>query len=233
MVCKLTLSGVSKLGNCWLGRSCDVPFVKTNSSRSLPYAAQLMVDCYLKVWESSFQIPSLSEKNSRGGTNNENKCTRRTGQVTSVQKSTAWCAPKCIAGNSVKSKLTQDTERASVLLLLAVLGSWRGKQYQLCFSSPMRGVTVLKYFLSLEKETAKLHWKVWLVVGGSSSSSWWWPCWGRLRGTDKSHRQREQCWCAKCRSAAEVVGVQAIPVSPSDHKTLSFYLVWRWFSDST
>lgn len=130
MVCKLTLSGVSKLGNCWLGRSGDVPFVKTNSSCSLPYTVQLVMGCYLKVWERSFQIPSLSEKTAGGGTNNENKCTRRAGWVTPVQKSTAWCALKCIAGNCVKSKLTQDTEIASVYLFLAVLGSWWGKQYQ-------------------------------------------------------------------------------------------------------
>lgn len=130
--------------------------------------------------------------------------------------------PQTVSQETAKSKLTQDTQTASFYSLLAVLRSCQGKQHLLRFSYPVQGGTALRCFLSLEKEAVELPWQVEpigegrksstgaLAVGGACSlltsgiSSW--------SRADLQHR-----WM--------VVGVQAISVSPNDHKTFSFYLI--------
>lgn len=178
-----------------------MPFVETNSSCSLPYTAQLMMGCYLEVWESSFQTLSLSEKTAGGCRYNENKCTLRTGWVTQVQKSTAWRASQKVWQETAKSKLNQDTQTASFYSLLAVLRSWQGKQHQLCFPSPVQGGHSFKMLHLLGERgcrtalAGRAGWK------GKEKQQWCCCRGGSLKSTDKWHQQLEQSW-----SAAQIDG---------------------------
>lgn len=172
-----------------------MPFVKTNSSCSLPYTAQLMMSCYLKVWESSSQILSLWEKTAGGCRNNENKCTLRTGWVTPVQKSTVWCAPNGIAGNC-KVKAEPGHPNSFLLFITCCAQVLSGQTASVTLFLPCAGWHSFKMLPLLGERGCGIALAGGADWRGKEKQQWCSCSGGSLQSIDKWHQQLEQSWSA-------------------------------------